>query len=125
MLAALAGAALGCPAEMANGGPRAIACGRVVAHYLGLYVAVEVVDAVTEPNTGKVRIDYRSMDDMNTPLEGVALCRFDGSASGDGSSLALTSAFVDENQLVEGEIASFNASGQSARAGDRASAVNP
>ena len=109
VIAAAAVVALGCPAQVADRGPRAAACGRVVAHYLGVHAAVEVVDAVADADTGKVRVDYRSMDDMNTPLEGVALCRFEGSGSGDGSALALTGAFVDENRLPDDDIASFNA----------------
>lgn len=97
---------LGCPAEAPDLGPQATACGRVVAYYLGVRAAVEVVDAETDDATRKVRIDYRSMDDANTPLEGVALCRFQDNGRG----LGLTGAFVDENRLRDDEIAGFNTS---------------
>jgi hypothetical protein len=98
--------ATACPMPAVEPGPTAKACGQVVAHYLGIDAAIEVVDAETRPESGKVRIDYRSLDAMNTPLEGVALCRFEE----DQGHLTLTGAFVDENRLLDAEVARFNAS---------------
>jgi hypothetical protein len=87
--------------------PEAAACGRLVGFYLGVPAPIEVMDFEAEVETGKVRIDYRTTDAMNVPLEGVALCRFRQSPDG---VLEATDAFVDENRLLEQEIAAFNAS---------------
>ena len=98
--------ALACAPEEVPEPPEAAACGRLVGFYLGAPSPVEVTGFAAEPETGKVRIDYRSADAMNVPLEGVALCRFRRDPDG---SLEATAAFVDESRLQDEEIAAFNA----------------
>ncbi len=87
-------------------GPDASRCARLVGFYLGVEAPVEVAGGEADPETRKVRIDYRTTDGMNVPMEGVALCRF--REGPDGTSEA-TDAFVDENRLRPDEIAAFNA----------------
>ena len=105
-------AALGCGPGQVPEPPEAAACARLVGFYLETPVEVEVTGFETEPETGKVRIDYRSYRSrpaagQEVPQEGVALCRFRAGPTG---SLEATAAFVDENRLQDEEIAAFNAS---------------
>ena len=106
LLAACLSAAACSPSPTAPAlGPDANRCARLVGFYLGVEAPVEVAGGESDPDTRKVRIDYRTMDLMNAPLEGVALCRFRDAA--DGKALA-TDAFVDENRLRPDEIEAFN-----------------
>ena len=97
----------GCEPASAPPGPETEACGRLVSFYRGIQAPVDIVDSASEPETGKVRIDYRSTDGANLPIEGVALCRFQADAAG---RLEATAALVDDNRLREDEIEAFNAS---------------
>jgi hypothetical protein len=97
----------GCEPASSPPAPEAKACGRLVAFYRSIHAPVEIVDWKSDPEAGKVRIDYRSSDGGNLQVEGVALCRFVADADG---RLEASAALIDDNQLREDEIAAFNAS---------------
>ena len=95
----------GCsPEPEPDHGADATACAELVGVYLGLHQAVEVTDAERSEGRPQVRIDYRSMNDMNVPVEGLALCRFETNTA----PFRVTDAFVDDNRLAADEIAAFN-----------------
>ena len=91
---------VGCTPEQRAPGPLGTRCADLVGFYLELG-AVDVTREDSEPETGKVQIDYAV-----GVREGVALCRF----RADNGTLVATGALVDENRLRDDEIAAFNAS---------------
>jgi hypothetical protein len=102
-----ASASLSCAPEPGDPGREAIACGDLVGFYLGASAPVDVTGSELDLSSARVRIDYRTTNRMNLPVDGVALCRFRERARG---RLEVSGAFVDENRLGDDEIEAFNAS---------------